>query len=70
MLHIFVSSSKGRKFSGDQLHGIIKWVSPLNMKALREEKEKIKEEVKKKKSERTRKFWFLSLYKLDAYNLL
>lgn len=68
MLHIFVSSSKGRKFSGDQLHGIIKWVSPLNMKALREEKEKINKEVKK--SERTRKFWFLSLYKLDVYNLL
>lgn len=70
MLHIFVSSSKGRKFSEDQLHGIIKWVSSLNMKTLREEKEKINEEVKKEKSERIRKFWFLSLYKLDVHNLL
>lgn len=42
MLQIFISISKRKKLSGDQLHGkqkIIKWVSPSNMKKKRGKEE-------------------------------
>lgn len=71
MLHIFVGSSKRKKFSGDELHGkprIIKWVSPLKVKKVREGKKKLNEEVRLE-SERIRKCRFLTTCTLNVYNL-
>lgn len=70
MLQIFISISKRKKLSGDQLHGkqkIIKWVSPSNMKK-REEKMKINKHARQK-SERIRKSRFPIHCKLNVLNL-